>query len=162
MKLTRGCYRTFLDANFNSGEPEWWRLGKDMDEFSIELNPDVEVVKNIWDETSVQDNGYEPSADADPYYANPEDAIYAKLSDIAMNRLKGDDCKTKILEVVVEDTKATTHRAWIEDVVIKPTSYGGDTSGFAIPFSINFDGNRKEGTVTIQNGKPVFAEDTGL
>ena len=44
-----------------------------MDEFTIELNPDVEVVKNIWDETSVQDNGYEPSADADPYYANPAD-----------------------------------------------------------------------------------------
>lgn len=162
MKLTRGCYRTFLDANFKSGTHEWWRLGKDMDEFSVELNPDVEVVKNIWDETSVQDNGYEPSADADPYYANPEDAIYPKLLEITMNRLKGDECKTQILEVVVEDTKATTHKAWIEDVVIKPTSYGGDTSGFAIPFTISFDGGRKEGTVTIQDGKPVFAEGADL
>lgn len=158
-KLTRGAYRTFLNASFDSDAPNWWRIGKDMDEFTIELNPDVEVVKNIWDENSVQDNGYEPSADADPYYANPEDAIYEKLSDIAMNRLKGDACKTQILEVIVEDTTAATHKAWMEDVVVKPTSYGGDTSGFAIPFAINFDGNRVAGTVAITDGKPVFTAD---
>lgn len=157
-KLTRGASRTFLNANFNTETPSWWRIGKDMDEFTVELNPDVEVVKNIWDETSVQDNGYEPSADADPYFANTDDAIYPKILDIAMNRLKGDACKTQILEVIVEDTDATTHKAWVEDVVIKPISYGGDTSGFAIPFTISFDGNRKEGTVAITDGQPVFTE----
>lgn len=161
-KLTRGASRTFLDSTFGGDTPSWWRLGKDMDEFSVELNPDTTVVKNIWDETSVQDNGYEPSADADPYYANTDDDIYPTLLNIAMNRLRGDDCKTKILEVIVEDTSATTHKAWIEDVVVKPVSYGGDTSGFAIPFSISFDGNRKEVTVTITNGKPVFEEGTSL
>ena len=36
---------------------------------SVELNPDTEVKKNILGETSVQDNGYEPSMSADPYYA---------------------------------------------------------------------------------------------
>lgn len=157
-KLTRGASRTFLDSTFGSENPEWWRLGKDMEEFVVELEPDVEVVRNIWDETSVKDNGYEPSAEADPYYANTDDAIYPKLLDIAMNRLKGDACKTKILEVVVEDTEASSHKAWIEDIVVKPLSYGGDTSGFSIPFSISFDGNRKEGTVTITDGKPVFVE----
>ena len=161
MKLTRGAYRTFLDATFGgTGTPSWWRIGKDMDEMSVELNPDVSSTKNIWDETSVQDNGYEPSIDADPYYANPEDAIYPKLLDIAMNRLKGDSCKTKILEVVVEDTEATSHKAWTEDVVVKVSSYGGDTAGFGMPFSVTFDGNRVEGTVTITDGKPVFTAGT--
>lgn len=159
MKLTRGAYRTFLDASFGrDGTPKWWRIGKDMEEMSVELNPDVSTVKNIWDETSVQDNGYEPSIEADPYYANPEDEIYPKLLDIAMNRLKGDACKTKILEVIVEDTEAENHKAWIEDVVVKTSSYGGDTAGVNMPFSITFDGNRKEGTVTIADGVPVFKE----
>ena len=161
MKLTRGAYRTFLDATFGGeGTPNWWRIGKDIEEMSVELNPDVSSTKNIWDETSAQDNGYEPSMDADPYYANPEDAIYAKLQDIAMNRRKGDACKTKILEVIVEDTEAATHKAWTEDVIVKVSSYGGDTSGFAMPFTVTFDGNRVEGTVTITDGKPVFTAGT--
>ena len=129
-----------------------------MDELTVELNPDVEVVKNILDETSARDNGYEPSAEGVQYYANPEDAIYPKIEDIAMNRLKGDACKTQILEVIIKDTEAGTHDAWMEDVLIKPVSTGGDTSGFAIPFSIYFDGNRKAGTVTITDGKPTFVE----
>lgn len=157
MKLTRGAFRTFLDSKFGgTGSPDWWRIGKDIEEMSVELNPDVSSVKNIWDETSAQDNGYEPSMDADPYYANPEDPIYPKLVDIAMNRRKGDACKTKILEVIVEDTEAATHKAWMEDVIVKVSSYGGDTSGFAMPFTVTFDGNRVEGTVAITDGKPVF------
>jgi hypothetical protein len=161
-KLTRGASRTFLDSTFGGETPDWWRIGKDMDEFTVELNPDVSVVKNIWDETSVQDNGYEPSAEANPYHANTDDAIYPKLLDITMNRLKGDSCKTKILEVIVDDTEAETHKAWIENVVVKPISYGGDTAGFAIPFTISFDGGRKEGTVKIVNGKPEFTEGAAL
>ena len=108
--------------------------------------------KNVWDESYVEDNGYEPSIESTTYYADPTDPIYPKLRDMAMNRLKGDDCRTTILEVIVEDTAAAKHRAWKEDVVVKPEEYGGNTSGFQIPFSIHFDGNRKEGSVTIADG----------
>ena len=142
-KLTRGAYRTFLDAAFGgTGTPKWWRLGKYTDDLSVNLNPDVSSNKNVWDESYVEDNGYEPSIESTTYYADPTDPIYPKLRDMAMNRLKGDDCRTTILEVIVEDTAAAKHRAWKEDVVVKPEEYGGNTSGFQIPFSIHFDGNR--------------------
>lgn len=161
MKLTRGAYRTFLDATFGgTGTPNWWRVGKYSEELSVEMNPDVSSVKNVWDETTVEDNGYEPSMDVDTYYADPTDSIYPKLLDITMNRLKGDSCKTKILEMVVEDTEDTSHKAWIEDVVVKPKSYGGNNAGFGIPFSVTFDGNRVEGTVVITDKKPVFTAGT--
>ena len=152
-KLTRGAYRTFLDAAFGgTGTPKWWRLGKYTDDLSVNLNPDVSSNKNVWDESYVEDNGYEPSIESTTYYADPTDPIYPKLRDMAMNRLKGDDCRTTILEVIVEDTAAAKHRAWKEDVVVKPEEYGGNTSGFQIPFSIHFDGNRKEGSGTIADG----------
>lgn len=152
-KLTRGAYRTFLDAAFGgTGTPKWWRLGKYTDDLSVNLNPDVSSNKNVWDESYVEDNGYEPSIESTTYYADPTDPIYPKLRDMAMNRLKGDDCRTTILEVIVEDTAAAKHRAWKEDVVVKPEEYGGNTSGFQIPFSIHFDGKRKEGSVTIADG----------
>ena len=79
---------------------------------SVELNPDIETVKNILGETSVKDNGFEPSVTADPYYANPDDSIYAKIKEIAMKRLKGDACKTKILEVIIDPADAGTHEAY--------------------------------------------------
>lgn len=157
MKLERQAYMTYIDSSFGKGgSPTWFLIGKDIDDMSIELNPDVSTTKNILGETSVKDNGYEPSLSVTPYYANPDDAIYAKLKSIAMERLKGDACKTKILEVIVSDTADESHEAYQEDVIVKPQSYGGDTGGFAIPFDVHFDGNRKKGTVTIAEGVPTF------
>ncbi len=147
---------TFLDASFGVEQPEWFLIGKDIEEMSVELNPDVETKKNILGETTVQDNGYEPSMSADPYYANPEDSIYPKIKEIAFKRLTGDSCKTKILEVIVEDDAAEAHEAYMENVIVKPQSYGGDTSGVNIPYEVHFDGNRIEGTVKIANGVPAF------
>lgn len=160
-KLKRSCLAHYLDASFGEeSAPNWFLIGKDIEDMSVELNSETETVKNILDETSVNDNGYEPSMDADPYYANPEDTIYPKLSDIAMNRLTGDDCKTQILEVLIEDTSATTHKAWIEDAIVKPQSYGGAQGGINIPYNVAFNGNRKEGTVTIKDKVPTFTEGT--
>lgn len=156
MKLARKALLHYIDASFGSGSPEWFLIGKDIEEMSVELNPDTESVENILGETSVRDNGYEVSLSADPYYANPEDSIYPKLKDIAMNRLKGDECKTKILEVIIEDD--APYDAWIEDCIVKPQSYGGDTSGVSIPFDVLFNGNRKQGTVTLEaDKKPTFS-----
>lgn len=156
MKLAREALMHYIDSSFGTDTATWFLIGKDIDDMSVELNPDTETTKNILGETTVKDNGYEPSMSADPYYANPEDSIYKKLVDIAMNRIKGDKCKTHILEVIIKDTVETTHQAWVEDVIVKPQSYGGDTSGVSIPFDVLFDGNRKEGTVTITSGVPKF------
>ena len=159
-KLERKAMAHYLDSTFGGTQSAWFILGADLEELAVELNPDVESVTNILGETSVRDNGYEPSATADPYYANPDDAIYPKIRDIAMKRLKGDACKTQILEVIIEDTTAESHIAYVEDVIVKPTSYGGGTEGVAIPFDIHFAGNRQEGTVTITDGTPVFTAAT--
>ncbi len=151
---------TFLDASFGGEQPEWFLVGTDLEELSVELNPDIETKKNILGETSVQDNGFEPTISADPYYANPEDSIYPKVKAIALKRLTGDQCKTKILEVIIEDDAAEAHEAYIEDVLVKPQSYGGGTAGVNIPFEVYFNGNRKEGTVAIVDKVPVFTETT--
>lgn len=155
MKLSRSALAHYIDANMGKSTADWFLVGKDIEDMSVDLSPDITVIKNILGETSVKDNGNQPQLNADPYYANPDDAIYEPLLDICMNRRKGDECKTKILEVLIEDTEATQHRAWVEDVLIKPNSYGGNTEGVAIPFGIYFDGNRKEVKVTIDKDTKV-------
>lgn len=156
-KLTRGAYALYIDASMAQKSGDYFIIGKDIEDLSVDLGTDVETVKNILDESSVKDNGFEPSISADPYYADPDDTIYEPLRDIAMNRKKGEACKSQYLEVIIEDASNASHKAWREDCVIKPNSYGGDTSGLQIPFSIYPDGNRVEGTVTIVDGKPTFS-----
>lgn len=160
MKLERKALAHYLDASFGGTSASWFLLGTDLEDLSVELNPDIESVKNILGETSVRDKGYEPSTKADPYYANPDDAIYKKIRDIALERKIGDACKSKLLEVIIEDTEASSHLAYQEDVIIKPVSYGGNTDGVNIPFDMHFAGNRKKGTVTITDGTPVFTATT--
>ena len=76
-----------------------------------------------------------------------------------MNRRTGDACKTKILEFWV-DSEEGPWEAWIEDVVIKPQSYGGATGAISIPYNVNYDGHRVEGTVTLSGTDKRIAEFT--
>ena len=158
-KLSRSHLKHFIDAKFGSGEsPEWYKVGRDDSELTMELNTTSKAVKNVHDASEVIDNGYEPSMSVDPYYARKGDGIYAKIKDIAFNRLTGDDCKTTMLEVIIDKTEAPFD-AWMEDCMIKPQSYGGEQGGVTIPFTVTPCGNRVKGTVTITNKKPVFTAD---
>lgn len=162
-KLKRQALLHYIDSSFGGTTPVWFLVGTDMEELAVEMNPDVSTLKNILGETKATDNGYDPQISADPYYANPDDAIYEKIKDIALKRLTGDDCKTKVLEVIIDDDAATTFEAYQEDVIIKPTSYGGGSAGVNIPFDVYFDGNRQTGTVTAVSVKakaPVFTAAT--
>lgn len=161
-KLKRSAHLFYIDATFGSTTPSWFLVGKDVEDMAIELNPDTETVKNILDETTVKDNGYEPSISVDTYYANPSDGeFYTHVKDISMNRLTGDACKTKVLEVLV-DSVTGPYDAWQEDAVIKPQSYGGAQGGISIPYNVHFNGNRTQGTATISTDKktPTFTADT--
>ena len=161
-KLKRSALAHYVNTTFSTAltGAAWSIIGKDVEDLSVELNPDTETIKNILDETSVNDNGYEPSFDVDTYYADPSDGdIYTKLKDIAMNRLTGDDCKTLILEVLIDKTEGP-YDAWAEEAIVKPTSYGGAPGGVRIPYTVTFCGNRQQGTATIANKVPTFTAST--
>lgn len=145
-KLNREALAHYLDTTFKNvvGSAEWEIIGDDIEEMSNELNPDMETLKNILGQTKTKDNGYEPTMDADPFYADPAKKLYPKIREIAFDRLKGDSCKTLMLEVIV-----------------KPQSYGGDTAGLNIPFQVSEDGARTKGYVSaasLKTGNPEFTE----
>ena len=155
-KLPREALLLYVDTSFGSGTSKYFLVGKHVEDLSVELNPDTESIKNILGESVTNDNGYEPSIDVDTYYANPSDGdFYTKIKDIAMNRLTGDKCMTKILEVLI-DKKSGAYDAWLEDAMIKPQSYGGSQGGISIPYNIALCGNRTKGTVTMVGKEPTF------
>lgn len=165
MKAERKYLAHYLDSAFDPtyAAAAYVRLGKDLEEFSVELNPDVETSKNILGENSVKHNGYEATSSADPVYYEYDDALTEKVMEIAMLRKTGDECKTSYVEVLLKPTdggSAEVIRAVREDVYVIPTSYGGDTSGVQVPFEIRFAGNRAEGNFDITTKK--FTAGAGL
>lgn len=156
-KLKRSAHLLYVDASFGGSNPSWFLVGKDVEDLSVELSPQTETTKNILDETSVNDNGYEPSISVDTYFANPKDGtFYEKLKDIALNRKTGEACETQYLEVLVDNTTGT-YDAWKEDCIIKPTSYGGAQGGVRIPYTITPNGNREKGYVKLSGRAPTYS-----
>ena len=161
-KLNREALAHYIDTTFkrDPASAVWEIIGEDIEEMSVEMNPDMETVKNILGQTKTKDNGYEPSMEADPYYADTDSKLYKPLRDIALERKKGADCQTLMLEVIVEDTDAQNHLAFVQEVLVKPNSYGGGTEGVNIPFTVSEDGERVKGYVTkesLSSGNPTFS-----
>lgn len=144
-KIERKYLAHFIDASFGGETPNFVRLGKDLEEFIEELNPDVEVKKNILGEQNVVHNGYEVQSEVDPFYAYTGDPLYEQLALIANERKTGDDCKTTKVDVLLNED-GTVVWAYREDVYVVPNSVGGDTSGVQIPFTVYNAGNRVAGT----------------
>lgn len=167
MKAERKYLAHYLDGNFDTTytATDYVRIGKDLEELSTELSPVIESSANILGESSVKHMGYEATSAVTPMYYDYDDALTDKIMEIAMLRRSGDACKTSYVEVLLqpgatEDDAPTVIRAVREDVLLIPTSYGGDTSGVQIPFSINFNGNRTPGTWDVATRK--FTASTSL
>jgi len=89
--------------------------------------------------------------------------LYARIKDIAMNRLTLDDVKTKIVEVLVADEiSGGSYVAYQQEGKFAVGSYGGDTEGFGIPFELHYTGARVKGKwtpdATFRSG--AFVADT--
>ncbi len=160
----------FLDAAFDTtyAATSYTRLGKDLEEYSEELNPDVETAKNILGEQSVKIGGYEVQADVDPfYYEDYEDALSEKIMELANTRATGDKCKTSMVDVLLkpgatEGAAPTVVWAYREDCYVVPNSVGGDTTGIQTPFTVYKAGNRTKGTFDISTKKFTVASEASL
>lgn len=134
----------YLDASFGEEPAKYVRLGADLEEYNEELNPDVEITKNIIGEQRVSHNGYEVQSEVDPYYADYDDPLFEKLSEIINERKTGDGCVTTKVDVLLQED-GTVVWAYREKVYVVPSSIGGDTSGVQIPFTLYNAGERVKG-----------------
>lgn len=156
-KIERKNLAHFIDESFNATTPNYGRLGKDLESYSIEMNAETEETQNILGETSFNVKGYKPSASVDTYYAYEGSALYTKLKSIIDNRSTGSQLQTTVVDVpinVSSDGNVTVGEdTYREDVVVVPTSLGGDTGGVQIPFEIHYVGNRTKGTFDLTTKK---------
>ena len=151
MKIERKYLAHFIDgAAIGSETAIYERLGTDLEEYSAEMSAQVDTKKNILGETSVLISGYDKTASVEPYYAQTGSALFARLQDIIDNNRVLDDLKTHVVEVKLwENQQENVFPATCEEVYLEITSYGGDTTGYQIPFTVHYTGNKVKGTFDV-------------
>lgn len=134
-----------------TGEAAYERLGKDLEEFSPELAAQVDTKKNILGETSILISSYEKTGSIEPYYAEKNSPLFTRLQEIIDDQLVLDELKTDVVEVKLWDEAADgQYPAIKEEAFIEVSSYGGDTTGYQIPFTLHFTGVRTKGTFDVK------------
>lgn len=132
------------------GEAVYERLGKDLEEFSPELSAQVETKKNILGESSVVISGYEKTAAVETYYADADSALFQRLQGILDEGKVLEDLKADVVEVKLWEPGENGYPAIREEVYIEITGYGGDTTGYQIPFTLHFTGAKTKGTFDLE------------
>ena len=157
-KIERKYLAHYLNTAQAGSEAVYERLGKDLEEFSPELSAQVDTKKNILGETSVLISGYEKTASIEPFYAEAGSALFRRLQDIIDNNQVLDDLRTDVVEVKLwEGDDSGTYPATKEEVYIEVTSYGGDTTGYQIPFTLHYTGNKVKGSFDVSKKQFVTA-----
>ena len=148
-KIERKYMAHFINAA-KEGEAVYERLGQDLEEFSPEMSAQVETKKNILGESSVLISGYEKTAAVEPFYADQGSELFQRLQEIIDGDLTLDDLKADAVDVKLWDAdQAGAYPAVKETVFIEVTSYGGDTTGYQIPFTIHYTGEKVKGTFNV-------------
>ena len=147
MKIQRKYMAHYLNAAFGEAEADYVRLGRDLEEYAPELSANVEKKSNILGETAVVIDSYQKQGEVAPYYAEEGDPLFEKLQAILDGDLVLDDLKTDIVEVKLWGEGAgSAFPAVKEECYIEIVSYGGDTTGYQIPFNVHYTGVKTAGT----------------
>ena len=150
-KIKRKFMAHFINAALPSAsQAKYERLGKDLEEYNVEMNANVEAKNNINGETSVTLDSYQLQASVEPYYAEQGSELFDRLQGIIDERQTLDDLKTDVLEVHLwESASSGSYTAYKEEAIIEVSSYGGDATGYQIPFNIHYTGVRTKGSFNV-------------
>ena len=149
-KIERKYLAHYINTSVDNDNAAYERLGKDLEEFSPEMSAQVDTKKNILGESSILISSYEKTASVEPYYAEDGSKLFERLQNIIDDSLVLDKLKADVVEVKLWNPAGDgVYPAIREEVYIEVTSYGGDTTGYQIPFTLHYTGNKVKGTFNV-------------
>lgn len=171
-KIERKFMAHYIDSTFTftgngstsiTWTPSWYRLGEDLEEYSVEMEPIGGVEKNFRNEDVVILEGYDMKGEADTFYAYTGDAMFNKLQSIIDNNKTNANCLTLAAEVQLWHTgtsgNVTGYITVVRPCMVVLTSYGGDTSGYLMAFEVRYLNNfTKHGLFTPSGSGGTFTE----
>ena len=148
MKIERKYLAHFINVA-TDGQPVYERLGQDLESFAPEMSAQVETKRNILGESAVVISGYEKTGAVEPYYADSESGLFERLQSIIDEDLVLEKLKTDVVEVKLWKEQEGKFEAIREEAYIAVSSYGGDTTGYQIPFTLHYTGKKVKGTFDV-------------
>ena len=158
-KIERKYLAHFIDVDAD-GKGVYERLGKDLEEYTTQMSAQVDTKKNILGESSVRISGYEKTAAVEPYYAEAGTGLFQRLQQIIDEGMVLDQLKTYVVEVKLwEQEEDGSFPAIREEVYLEVTGYGGDTTGYQIPFTLHYTGAKQKGRFHVADKTFASQED---
>ena len=149
MKIERKYLAHYINVA-QDGEAVYERLGQDLESFAPEMSAQVETKRNILGQSAVVISGYEKSGAVEPYYADTDSGLFQRLQDIIDGDLVQEQLRTDVVEVKLWKEAEGKFEAVREEAYIAVTSYGGDTTGYQIPFTLHYTGKKTKGLFDVE------------
>jgi len=154
-KIKRSQFLTYLNTG-TSANPTWSVLGVGITEYGIDYNPQVDTEKWIIEDNARNDHSSNEKQSSVTQKCYKGDAVFEFING-ARDQL---NFKAQVLDIDRWNGTGTTYPAKKNDVMITINSYMGENA--EIEYTIYYDGDATEGTVTFAGTTPSFTPTTSL
>lgn len=151
-KINRSQFLTFLNTTPTESTPKWDVLGVGITEYGISFNPQVDTEKWIIEDNARTDHSSNQKQGSVTQRCYKGDPVFEFVS-AGRDKL---NYKTQVLDIDMWNGTGTTYPAKVNDVIITVNTYMGENA--EIEYDIYYDGDAKEGTVTMEGNVPTFTE----
>lgn len=153
-KIKTSQYLRFIDTTPSASNPTWKVVGIGVEEMSTDFNPQVDTVKWIIEDSARNDHTSNQKQSSVTQKAYKNDPVF-EFVNAGRDKL---NYVTHILEVDLWNSTSSAYAAKMSDGLVTVTSYDGDE----IEYDLYFNGDPKDGTVTIADNVPTFTPATSL
>lgn len=154
-KIKRSQFLTYLNTG-TSANPTWSVLGVGITEYGIAFNPQVDTEKWIIEDNARNDHSSNQKQSSVTQKCYKGDPVFEFING-ARDQL---NFKAQVLDIDRWNGTGTTYPAKKNDVMITINSYMGENA--EIEYTIYYDGDATEGTVTFTGTTPTFTPTTSL
>lgn len=157
--IKRKEFMIFADVSQtgDGSSPEWEIVGKKIEDMSLEMNPNVETMTDITGSVETTLDKYEKQTSVSPYYARRESKMSAWLYNVVRDERTLSEVERTFLCVNIFAGSDGAFDAWTQKAVVAVQSFGGNTKGVQIPYTLYWIGEKTFGTVAIAEGVPKFS-----
>lgn len=156
-KITREKFVSYLNTTPAGDSETWSLLGIGITSYGIAYNPQVTTEKWIIHKSATSSlDSYQRQGDVSQK-CYKDDPVFEYVNEIRRKNGIGAEVQTAVLDIDRYDsTVEGTFKATKSDVIIAITNYMAEDA--VIEYTIYYNGDPKQGTVTFADEVPTFVE----